>query len=104
MPFKYNPFTGELDYYESGSGGTSYPYKVEKFTLDATDISNKYVVLNEAPTVKPLARMIIIGGVEQAYGVDFEVTTDDADKRVSWNGLGLDGFIEVGDKIVIVYT
>ena len=75
-------------------------YKVEKFTLDGTDITNKYVTIAVAPTDATDTRLMIIGGVEQEYSVDFTVTG----LQVGWNGLGLDGFLEVGDDLIVVYN
>jgi hypothetical protein len=73
-------------------------------TLDNTDITNKYIILTEAPTTKTLTRTVPIDGIEQEYGVDFEVTTDDSDKRLSWNGLGLESLLASGDKLIITYN
>jgi hypothetical protein len=102
MSFKYNPLTGGLDLVRAG---VSIPptYQAEKFELDATDISNKYVVLAQVPNVTANVRMQIIGGCEQDNGVDFEVTADDGGKRISWNGLALDGILSDTDKIIIIY-
>ena len=62
MPFKYNPLTSDLDLV--GAGVTIPPtYQAEKFELDATDISNKYVVLTQVPDIAANVRMQIIGGI-----------------------------------------
>lgn len=80
-------------------------YKPEPlYTITATDITNKYVVLADAPTDKELTTFTIFGGLAQAYGVDFTVTPDDGGKRVSWNGLGLELILEAGDLISIIYN
>lgn len=77
--------------------------KSEQITLTGTDITNKYVVLTDAPKVKALTRMFPVGGPEQQYGVDFVVTTDDSDKRFSWDGYALDTVLESGDILVVTY-
>jgi len=75
-------------------------YKVEKFTLNGTDITNEYVTLAATPTDAADTRLIVIGGLEQEYSIDFTVSGN----QVTWNGLGLDGFLEVGDDLIIVYN
>jgi hypothetical protein len=75
-------------------------YEVEKVTLDATDITNKQITLAQAPDVAAETRLIVIGGVEQEYGVDFTVSST----TLSWNAQGLDGVLEDGDRIIVVYS
>ena len=104
MPYIFNPLTQNLDYYEpsgSGGGGASI---VRQFVLDSTAITNKYVDLPTAPTQPTQTTMEVIGGSIQEYNVDFTVTSDEAGKRVSWAGLGLDGQVTAGDKLIIVYN
>lgn len=87
------------------TGSSPNQYKPENVIILTTiNISNKYIVLTEAPTVKSKTRVIVIGGPEQEYGVDFVVTNDDGGKRLSWAGLGLDGVLEVNDSIVVTYN
>jgi len=76
----------------------------EPITLDATDITNKYVVLDAAPTDKEKTQAFVVGGNPQEYGADFEITADDGGKRFSWSGLGLESLLTIGDKLVIVYN
>jgi hypothetical protein len=79
-------------------------YYTEDFTLDATDISNKYIILSNAPVTKETTRLTIIGGTEQFYSIDFVVTNDDAGKRLTWNGYNLDGILGIGDQIVVIHN
>lgn len=80
-------------------------YKPEPpITLDATDIANKYIVLTEAPRVKNETQMYIINGSAAGYGVDFIITDDDGGKRLSWDGLDLDGIFSIGDQILVIYN
>lgn len=102
MGLKFNPITGNLDIVGGGGDGL-YKYKVERFTLSAGDITNKYVVLTDAPTNKPNTRLVVIEGIEQDYSVDFQVTADDSNKRLSWDSLGLESILQSGDKLVIAY-
>lgn len=81
----------------SGSGGTAPT--IEKFTLDSTDISNKYITLASTPTTPSLAVLSVIGGAEQAYGTDFTISGT----QLNWNGLFLDGVLVTGDEITVLY-
>ena len=71
----------------------------EKKTLTGTDISNKYVTLTQNPLTPAMARLIVIEGVEQNYGTDFTISGN----QLSWSTLGLDGVLEIGDNLVIIY-
>ncbi len=75
---------------------------VEKFTLSGTDITNKKVTLTYAPTNANYVKLTVIGGCEQENTVDFGVNT--STKEVSWNGLGLEGVLAEGHKLVISYS
>lgn len=76
-------------------------YVVESFTLLSGDIINKNITLGSSPTTPTKTRLIIVdGGVEQGYSVDFEVTGS----ILSWDGLGFESLAEAGDKILVVYS
>lgn len=69
-------------------------------TLTATDITNKYITLNFSPKVSQSVSFIPQGGLPQIYGIDFQVISGNL---LSWNGLGLEGFLEAGDVVVVNY-
>jgi hypothetical protein len=75
-------------------------YFVDNFTLNGTDISNKFVTLSGTPTTASGTILNIVGGVVQDYSVDFTITGD----QLSWNGLGLDGVLASGDKLIVQYN
>jgi hypothetical protein len=79
----------------SGQAG----YVVEIFTLIQADIDNKQITLSNAPVVPSSVKLLPQGGIEQIYGIDFDVTNN----ILQWNGLGLDNFLEVGDIITVTY-
>lgn len=79
-------------------------YRVDSFTLSASDITNKYVVLSDAPSLPVDTRLIVEGGPEQFYGESFIITPDNDGKRLSWATLFLDGVVEQDDKLVVIYT
>lgn len=101
--FKFNPITGTLDLVGSSSPSGGDSTSIDVFVLDSTDISNKYIVLSSAPTTKNKTMCFIPSAPFQNYSVDYVVTSDDSDKRLSWDSLGLDGVLEIGDKLYIVY-
>lgn len=80
--------------------------KAATLTLDGTDISNKYKDLSGAESVKYPSATILNpeGGPRQTYTTDYTVITDGSYiRRINWNGLGLDGVLSSGDKLVISY-
>jgi hypothetical protein len=77
-----------------GAGGTLYSYE-----LTSTDVVNKFITLPDDPYSPSNVRLNIIGGIEQVNGIDFSVIGN----IVSWDGLGLDDFLEVGDILLIQF-
>jgi hypothetical protein len=84
-----------------GSGYfNSEKYIVEQIVLTTDDINNKNVKLLNAPIDPQYVTLTIKHGISQINGEDFIVTDD----LLSWNGLGLDGFLEAGDVLIIEYS
>lgn len=75
-------------------------YFVETFTLLSGDITNKYVTLSGTPTDPTKTTLTVIGGPMQEYSSDFIVSGSNVD----WNGLFLDGVLQIGDKLVVQYN
>ena len=82
---------------------TKQEYKVEQRTLGLIDIANKYIILTEAPTIPTKVTLDVVYGVAQAYGLDFVMTVDNGGKRLSWNGLSLDGQLAQNDILIARY-
>ena len=101
MSLKFNPITGNFDLVNPAVAAVTS--KSNTFVLTSTDITNKYVVLDTAPTQPLNTRLVVDGGPEQFYGDSFVVTLDNSGKRVSWSGLFLDGVLEASDKIMVIY-
>jgi hypothetical protein len=78
------------------SSGT---YKVNLFTLSSTDITNGYVTLSTAPITAANTILTVIGGPMQDYSIDYTVSGT----QLSWSGLGLDGILTAGDKLVVQF-
>lgn len=93
--------TDNIWIWDSGSGSwvLVQQFRVEKFTLDSTDITNKYVTLSASPIIAAKTCLNVIGGIEQDYSVDFTVSSN----QLSWNGLTLDGVLVSGDKLIVYY-
>jgi 2-oxoglutarate ferredoxin oxidoreductase subunit gamma len=61
-----------------------------------------YIDLTNVPSSTTNVVITPIGGIPQENTVDFNViTTGSAVKRIDWDGYGLDGLLESGDKIMI---
>jgi len=75
---------------------------VEEFPLSSTDVDNKYLALSHIPDVGDCSSVAVnvVGGVPQSYGDDFILQ----DARISWAGLGLDGQVDPGDILRVIYV
>jgi hypothetical protein len=82
------------------SSFTAPPTKVDKFTLNGTDISNGFVVLSLTPSVAGNTILSIENAGGMFYGIDFTVTGN----HLSWTGLALDGILSSGDKLTVTYS
>lgn len=63
------------------------------------DITNKYVTLRTSPLNPDAVKLDMVGGIPQINGVDFRVNGN----ILSWDGLGLDGFIDDTDVLIVQY-
>jgi hypothetical protein len=79
--------------------GESSGFIVEKIELTQDDINNKYVTLAQTPLVPSAVIIDISGGTSQLNGIDYEIIGN----KVSWNELGLDGFLDNTDVLIIQY-
>lgn len=70
-------------------------------TLTAQNISDKFITLSLEPENPSQVTVVPQGGPHQKYGIDFVIIDDN---KISWDGLGLDGFLEVGEHIFISYS
>lgn len=72
---------------------------VDKILLDQQSIDDKKVSLSSSPSVHRAVTLIPLGGIPQVNGIDFEVIGNE----LSWEGLGLDNFLEIGEQLIIQY-
>jgi len=77
--------------------------ETEVFELTDTDIENKYVQLTFEPVVPEETIVYINGAPGQDYGTDYQVTISSGVAYLTWNGLGLDGRLQSGDTLIVVY-
>ena len=97
----YNSTTGVI----SANVGYVETRKVEIITLTSTEITNKYVDLDQVPRTNTAVMVFPVGGIAQEYTTDYTViSTGSAVKRLNWNGLGLESLLEAGDKIIVEYS
>lgn len=81
------------------SGSTSVNFVKQVVPITAPILAAKQVTLTSAPLNPANVALYPYHGVPQRNGVDFTV----ASTTLSWNGLGLDGFLDTSDTIEITY-
>lgn len=98
-PLGYTPLNnlGKIDGIYLPATSTSLVQ--EYYTLTSTDISNKYIVLDNTPSSPLEVDLIIYGGISQKSGVDFTISGNILD----WNSLALELLLETGSIIKTVY-
>lgn len=79
--------------------GETSGFVVDQVELTQEDINNKFVTLSQTPLVSDAVMVNIDGGIPQINGIDFIVDGN----KISWSGLGLDGFLEETDVLIIQY-
>jgi len=87
------PGTVDLKVNNTGS------FKLEIIQLSATDILNKQVTLTTTPVNPDAVIVIPQGGIPQFPNVDFGVVGN----VLSWDSLGLDGFLEENEYLYIQF-
>jgi hypothetical protein len=89
---------------DTALGGLVMTPASEELTLNGTDITNKYKDLTDIPLLPAAVIVVPVGGPVQNYGADFTIITNGSViKRLNWNGLGMDGILESGDKIRVIF-
>jgi hypothetical protein len=74
-------------------------HRVEIFTLTQSQIDSKSIPLSDIP-VSPVS-LIPDGALPQRNYIDFMFI--ESDNSLTWAGLGLDGFLEVGETLEVSY-
>lgn len=99
MALKFNPLQFAGFSFSGGGSGVPSGYYLEEFTLNSGNIISKSVTIANTPTTPAATLMVISGAPNMSYSEDFTISGT----TVSWNGLGLDGILEAGDIISVVY-
>lgn len=73
--------------------------KTEKLVITQAIIDNKSISLQKQPTNPNDILFLPEGGIRQNYGTEFTLSGN----VLTWENLGLDGFLEVDDIINITY-
>jgi len=68
-------------------------------TISAQNITDKYCTLSSTPSEPTKVLADVVGGTTLEFGLDFSVSGD----LFEWDGLVLDGLIEIGDIIRVQY-
>lgn len=79
--------------------GSNSGSRVERKHITPQNIIDKYVTLDKTPALPNGVIVDMINGIKQINGIDFEVIGN----KISWDGLGLDGFIDDTDILLIQY-
>ena len=102
-PARTNVFNRDKFFIDSnlGTGGSSNgDFQLISRTLNATEATNKQLILSPAPADPSEVSVFLIGGSAQKPGVDYDVVNGN---ELTWNGLGLDGFLAEGDMLLLLY-
>ena len=77
-------------------------HKQESFTLNSTDIANKYVLLALEPVSSTGVQLVVEGAGGMRQATDFQMDGSNR-KKLTWDGLALDGLLSDGDKLTVHY-
>ena len=93
------------EYFSVGTNSTNdwikraYQKKQIEIAITQQMVDNKKVILPSTSPDNSSVTLTFYAGIQQNNGTDFEVIGNE----LKWDGLGLDGFIESGDLIIIQY-
>jgi len=85
---------------EKGEKGEDVLSNIEYVTISELMIQNKKINLLSTVNFFEKTKFSFINGTTQLLGIDYEFL--DA-QTITWDGLGLDNFIESGDIVLIEY-
>lgn len=80
----------------AGSGSQ----RIDTFTLNNTNITNKFVTLSGTPSTPAETILLVEDAGNMFYGDDFTVSGN----QLSWSSLALDGILSSGDNLTISYS
>ncbi len=77
-------------------------HEIEQFTLNGSDISNRYVLLAFDPLSAIGVELFVAGAPPQRYSADYAMDGSNP-KKLTWASLGLDGLLTAGDRFTVHY-
>lgn len=79
--------------------------ETEEYVIEQRHIDNGYITLQKNVWNDGNGFQIAVstGSIDQSLGVDYTVDAFDS-RQVKWRGLGLDGMLEVGDRVNVEYV
>ena len=79
--------------------GSNLGFRVERIVVTDEHIQNKRIILTGTPFNPNSVSLTFEKGIPQVNGIDFIVQGN----VLSWNGKGLDGFIDNTDVLLVQY-
>ena len=79
--------------------GESVGGEIERVTPTELNIQSKCVILKKVPLDPENVSITPECGISQVYGVDYIVEGN----KIRWDNLGLDGFLDTTDVLIIQY-
>lgn len=79
--------------------GSNLGFRFERIEITEEHIQNKQVILEGTPFNPTAVNLTFEKGLPQVYGIDFTIQG----RVLSWDGKGLDGFIDDTDVLLVQY-
>jgi hypothetical protein len=79
--------------------GATAGFIIETIELTQQNINDKFVTLAQTPLISSAVIVTPEGGISQVNGVDYSIVGN----KLSWENLGLDGFLDNTDVLIIQY-
>jgi len=101
MTIKFSEVFGNIG--GGGSSSSSTDYNGDWITVDHTlileEVTAKEFIIDPAPITPSEVTVDIVGGTPQEEGVDYQISGN----KFQWGELGLDGILDVGDTVRLIY-
>lgn len=79
--------------------GSNSGFSYRRIELTAQNITDKFITLPDIPLAPNSVFLTIEQGIPQINGIDYTVSGN----TISWDGLGLDNFLENTDVLLVLY-
>jgi len=104
------PAMGEPEYvwayfrnnFEIADGVYAHSHKQEFFTLSATDIANKFILLGQAPTNALTVRLLVRNSGTHEINIDYRMDSINP-LKLAWDGMPLELILREGDEVFVLY-